>query len=222
MSAELLRTLEQVVSGAIRVRGAYKKRGEGTLRVFGGVNIVMCADFWQLHPVNGTFLASSPMDVPAGCALRALELFWQSDPDSIRSFWNLTELMRCEDQWFNSVLGQCRVGSLSMSDYNFLHGLPTLVSPCPNNCSCNDDVICDPVLGPYRSKWKEQFMAGCPDMGSLIRTLQSECASCSAERSRRHRVLSTAESLKPELRTHPSAVHPLCTRSTYPGTSRQT
>ena len=114
MYAELLGTLERVVSGAIRVRGTYKKRSEGTMRVFGGVNIVMCADFWQLHPVNGTFLASSPMDVPAGCALRALELFWQSDADSIRSFWNLTELMRCEDQWFNSVLGQCRVGSLSM------------------------------------------------------------------------------------------------------------
>ena len=58
MSAELLGTLEQVVSGAIRVRGTYKKRNNGTSRVFGGVNIVMCADFWQLHPVNG--LSSHP------------------------------------------------------------------------------------------------------------------------------------------------------------------
>ena len=55
-------------------------------------------------------------------------------------------------------------------------------------------------------------MAGCPDMGSLIRTPQSECASCSAERSRRHRVLSTAESLKPELQTHPIQ---RCTRSVH-------
>mgnify|MGYP006977520039 CR=1 FL=1 len=84
MSAELLCTFEQVVSGAIRVRGTYKKRKNDTSRVFGGVNIVMCADFWQLHPANDTFLASSPMDVPAGCALRALELFWQKDTDSRR------------------------------------------------------------------------------------------------------------------------------------------
>ena len=91
-----------------------------------------------------------------------------------------------------------------MMDYSYLHGLPTSVSPCPMKCSCNDDVVCDPVLGPiYRRKWKEQFMGGCADMGTLLRSPQSECASCSAERTRRHRVLSSAESLKPELQTHP-------------------
>ena len=40
-------------------------------------------------------------------------------------------------------------------------------------------------------------------MGTLLKCPQSECASCSAERTRRHRVLSSAESLKPELQTHP-------------------
>ena len=81
MSAELLGSLERVVSSAVRVRGTYKKRSKDTHRAFGGVNVVMCADFWQLHPVTGTFLASNPLDVPAGCAQRALELFWQDDAD---------------------------------------------------------------------------------------------------------------------------------------------
>ena len=76
MSAELLGTLERVVFAAIRLRGTYKKRMDETLRVFGGVNLIMCADLWQLHPINGTFIASNPLDVPAGCAHRALELFW--------------------------------------------------------------------------------------------------------------------------------------------------
>ena len=116
MSTELLGTLERVVFAAVRLRGTYKKRMGDTLRVFGGVNLMMCADFWQLHPINGTFIASNPLDVPAGCAHRALELFWQDDKDSMRSFWNLTEFMRCDDDWYNSFLGQCRVGDLSMEN----------------------------------------------------------------------------------------------------------
>ena len=74
MSAELLGTLERVVSSAVRVRGTYKKRSDDTHRRFRGVNVIMCADVWQLHPVTGTFLASNPMDVPVGCAHRALEI----------------------------------------------------------------------------------------------------------------------------------------------------
>ena len=89
MSAELLGSLERVVHAAVRARGTYKKRADNTERAFGGVNIVMCADFWQLHPVTGTFLASNPLHVPAGCAHRALEVFWQYSDDSVRSFWQL-------------------------------------------------------------------------------------------------------------------------------------
>ena len=129
MSAELLGTLERVAFAAVRLRGTYKKRIDGTLRAFGGINVVMCADFWQLHPINGTFVASNPLDVPAGCAHRALELFWQDGKDTIRSFWNLTELMRCDDEWHNSFLGERRVGNLSMESCSFLHEFPTLVSP---------------------------------------------------------------------------------------------
>ena len=88
--------------------------------------------------------------MPAGCAQRALELFWQDGEDSVRSFWPLTELMRCDDEWYNSFLGQCRIGKLSMGNYSYFHGLPTLMSPCAGKCDCNDDVVNDDVLGPYR------------------------------------------------------------------------
>ena len=74
--------------------------------------MVRCADLRQQHPVTGTFVASNPLDVPAGCAHRALELFWQDSKDSVRSFWQLTELMTCDDQWYNLFLGQCRIGNL--------------------------------------------------------------------------------------------------------------
>eukprot|EP00959_Pyramimonas_sp_CCMP1952_P014235 301478-Pyramimonas_sp.AAC.1 len=58
-----------------------------------------------------------------------MELFRQDGVDSVRSFWQLTELMRCDDAWCNSFLGQCRVGNLSKEDYSYFHGLPTLTSP---------------------------------------------------------------------------------------------
>ena len=67
MSAGLLATLERVVSTTVRGKGMYKKRNDRTAHVFGRVNIIMCADFWQLFPVTGTFLASDTLDVPFGC-----------------------------------------------------------------------------------------------------------------------------------------------------------
>ena len=95
ISAELLGALEAVVKTAVRVKGTYKKRSNGERRVFGGVNIVMLGDFWQLHLVSGTYLASDPLLIPAhGLARNAADIFWSDGPDSIRRYWQLTELMR--------------------------------------------------------------------------------------------------------------------------------
>ena len=55
VSAELLGALQYVVTKAVRLRGTYKKRRNGDIRAFAGVNLVMCGDFWQLHPVSGIF-----------------------------------------------------------------------------------------------------------------------------------------------------------------------
>ena len=136
LSAELLGALEYVVKGAIRPQETYKKRKDEQLRAFGGVNIIMCGDFWQLHPVLGTFLADDPTMIPAGRAQNAMRLFWEDHEDSIRSFWPLTQLMRCKDSWYNNFLNECRSGQLSLNRFCFFHGLPTLTSPC-NDCQCN-------------------------------------------------------------------------------------
>ena len=31
-------------------------------RAFGGINVIMCADFWQLKPVTGTYICSNPAE----------------------------------------------------------------------------------------------------------------------------------------------------------------
>ena len=203
MSAELLGTLEEEVKSAVRVRGTYKKRSADSQRAFGGVNVVMCADFWQLHPVTGTFLASNPLEVPSSRACQELDISWGAGEDSARSFWQLTELMRCDDEWYNAFLGQCRIGNLSMEDYSYFHGLPTMTSPCAGKCRCNDDVVDDAVLGPHRKAWKVHFLKGCADMAALQKSPDGECAECRAERRARHRVLTDTDSLAPELHGDP-------------------
>ena len=107
ISADLFGTLEYVVTQAVRVTNTYKKRQgdkEHPIRAFGGVNIIMCGDFWQLHPVSGTFLASDPSVGSAGRTRNALEMFWCNGIDCIRSYWPLVKVMRCADIWYNSFL----------------------------------------------------------------------------------------------------------------------
>ena len=190
ISAELLGALESVVKTAVRVKGTYKKRSNGETRVFGGVNIVMLGDFWQLHPVSGTYLASDPDLTPSyGLARNSLDLFWNEGSDTIRNFWSLTQLMRCKDRWYNEFLTQCRGGELTDEMYAFLHGLPTLKSPCAN-CACNSNNKEDPLLGSYRVDWKTKFLQGERDMATYIRDSEQACVQCTEERKRRHRVLS--------------------------------
>ena len=167
----------------------------------------MCGDFWQLHPVLGTFLASDFTDVPAGRAQKALSLFWEDGDDSIRSFWELKQLMRCNDIWYNAFLGECRRGSLPLEQYCYLHGLPTLTSPCAR-CSCNADVVQDSLLGAYRKSWKEAFLHGHLEMEAIIQSSEMCCAYCQAERSRRHRVLTDLSALPASLRKEPFSAAP--------------
>ena len=171
--------------------------------------MIMCADFWQLHSVTGTFLASNPNDVPVGLARDMMAMFWgdEKHPDTIRRFWQLTELMRCDDPWYNDFLRQCRIGNLSKADYNYFHGLPTLTSPTKlrggTPCACAANVEKDTIIGDFRSDWKKHFLRGCHDMASFLRSEAAECDQCRAERKRRHRVLTDLTSLSSELRRPP-------------------
>ena len=148
-SAELPGALEYVVKAAIRVRGTYTKREDGTTRAFGGVNVFMCVGLYQLQPVGGTWLCCNPLHMPAGRAQDALSMLWSSGPDAIRSFWSLTELVRCKDVWYNRFLQHCRNGDLTTNMYCLFHGLPTF-SAAPTSCTCNSDLVNDPALGKYR------------------------------------------------------------------------
>ena len=74
VSAELLGALQYVVTKAVRFRGTFKKRRNGGIRAFVGVNLVMCGDFWRLHPVSGIFLVADFTEISPGRAADALTL----------------------------------------------------------------------------------------------------------------------------------------------------
>ena len=76
--------------------------------------------------------------------------------------------------------------------YAWFHGLPTYTA-AGKGCSCNTDVVADPLLGDIKTSWKSAFLSGHENMSELIR--QTECAECSKERNRRRRVLSEDDML---------------------------
>ena len=83
---------------------------------------MMCVDWWQLQPVTGICLCSNPIDVDAGRAQQAMNLLWDYGVDTIRNFWQLKELMRCKDEWYNDFLQHARNGNMPTDMYCFSTG----------------------------------------------------------------------------------------------------
>ena len=105
-------------------------------RPFGGVNTFLFGDFWQNPPTDQIAIMSYPFSraaLDSATATAALNMFWKtSHPDALQP-WDLPKEPRVlhldvnyrskQDVWFSHVLDQCRLGALSLSHYNYLHGL---------------------------------------------------------------------------------------------------
>ena len=103
--------------------------------MFGGVNLIMSGDFWQLNPTGDTAIMSNPGSADLGIAQVASSMFWdcqttdwglQKWPGSNTYVHELSENIRSgEDRWWSQVLDQARLGRLSDENYNWLHGFPS-------------------------------------------------------------------------------------------------
>ena len=125
VSAELLYELQYLVRQAVRRQGTYKVRSDRSIRPFGGVNVLLFGDFWQLRPVRATPLFEPPKKAKTDVAYEGAMLLWGQNRNSVQRLWELKQPMRCLDPWYLDFLHQCRHGMLDKEDYFFIHGVPT-------------------------------------------------------------------------------------------------
>ena len=138
VSAQLLGQLEIVVSKVVRRKNPYRLDANGEIRPFGGINVLLLGDMWQLKPVTGTALFASPSETKGQTAYVGCMIMWKY----LRRCWELPGSQRCGNTWYNNVLRQCRDGHLSEESYWYLHGLPTGTPACysadnlEGTCAC--------------------------------------------------------------------------------------
>jgi hypothetical protein len=216
VAAGLLGQLELEISHVTRQRNGYKRRNDGSMRPFGGLNVLLFGDWWQIPPVAGQALFSNPDPEKAESqtALHGMNLFWGPPEIAVRNVRELTKPVRCSDAWYNTFLTQCRSGSLGENMYNFFHGFPTGLPTSVEDrrlptevqlllvkatCSCDG---CTNVGGdaefyePWKQRFLEDGMTGCE-------LVLNECAECKKERQRRRRVLTPSEEITKEMRQPP-------------------
>ena len=178
VSAELLAQLELRCRELMRDLSFAKYGGDGRARPFGGPNVILAGDLYQLPPPKGTFVGDIPWDLVAGrkatkraTALHGQTLLW-GGPDA--GMQGVTELFRCErtaDAWLTEVQTELRHGQLSDNNHAFLHGQPTTV---PGSW----------IAGRASCKSQQCAALGTGDVPPH-RIQQQECSVCAEDRASR-------------------------------------
>ena len=180
VSAEMLARLEarcrQLVLDISATK--YSKHTPTSVAPFGGLNVILSGDLWQLPPPRGTFLGQIPWHLVTGVPSKKLPLSLQGQKivwlSSVQGgLQGVTELTRCErtqDVWLQELQGELRVGRLSEDNHAFLHGQPTRV---PGSwCARTQQPTCGENIC-YRLYKNGSTPAA---------ILKYECAGCRAER----------------------------------------
>ena len=136
-------------------------------------------------------------------AQRALAMFWSSGVDSLNGLYEFDVCKRIHDEWYASVIDECRAGHLHPENYSLLHGYPTLCCGSwitrTQKLQCGSEACFKVMheLWPQMRQGKSTW-----DVAQLM-----ECKFCQAERLRRRRVLDEgATNINPDF-----AVAPLIT-----------
>ena len=170
-------------------KSRYMTRFDKSTRSFGGYNVLTFGDMYQIPPIPST----SSICIPPRAKVSehgkvALNLFWGSDADSLNYFQELTIQKRVQnDPWYVAVLDECRYGSLTPENYNYIHGLPTLHT---GSWTRAHGVACKMArCEALPNEWKRMAAAGAAwtEMQSM------ECEACQKERARRNRLLAPSD-----------------------------
>ena len=106
---EIFGMLEQHVQDGTTSTHPYKfRRFQGKdhkeLRRFGGINLFLLGDFWQLPPVGDVQIMANPFrgaSLYSAMMSRSVALFWSKGSDSIQTLFELTVNNRSgQDSWY--------------------------------------------------------------------------------------------------------------------------
>ena len=186
VSAEMLARLEarcrQLVPDLCATK--YSKQTNGRAAPFGGLNVILSGDLWQLPPPRGTFLGQIPWQLLTHVhskkwplSLQGQQLVWAAACDG--GIQGVTELVQCErtqDIWLQELQSELRIGKLSENNHAFLHGRPTNV---PGSWQQS---LGHPTCG--EAKCQELYTQN--STPTTIR--QKECPTCQTERASKHLV----------------------------------
>ena len=192
VGSSLLAEVDMKLRDVIVDVNPHKKNAGGHSYPFGGLNVLLSGDLWQLPPPSGGFVGNIPAEFicnsrkynPAVTISHGQSLLWGGVDHSDWAFHGITELEeseRCrEDPWLQEVQLELREGRLSEDSHAFLHGMPTTVSGSwTDGVAVCGNAQCQRVSGENQG-WEE------------IQKCERTCQLCAETRKRRERVAQDA------------------------------
>ncbi len=192
VGASLLAEVDMKLRDVVVDVNPSKRSSRGHAHPFGGLNVLLSGDLWQLAPPSGGFVGNIPAEFianarkynPKATIAHGLSLLWGGPANKDWAFHGITELEdseRCrEDLWLQEVQLELRDGRLSQDNHAFLHGKATRVcgSWTDGKAVCGRN-LCS-KLSAKGSSWKE------------IEAAERHCQICSKSRQDRSRVAQDA------------------------------
>ena len=95
ISADLFGQLHLAMQKATPLKSPYLRDDDRKIRPFGGRNVLLLGDMWQVMPVTDQALWTAPWETTSATAYTGAVLLW----NRLRRSWVLTESQHCSDTW---------------------------------------------------------------------------------------------------------------------------